>query len=152
VLLDVIEHLRSPERFVASLADAMSPKTTLVVTSPNIAFLVTRAMLSLGQFNYGKRGILDLTHTRLFTFGSLRALFEQVGFQLIRAKGIPAPYPLAVGNNWIAKILLMINQLLIRISKGLFAYQIYYEFHCSPSLGYLLHSAERSAEARVKRI
>ena len=33
-------------------------------------------MLLFGQFNYGKRGILDLTHTRLFTFESFRRLFD----------------------------------------------------------------------------
>ena len=39
-------------------------------------------MLLFGQFNYGKRGILDLTHTRLFTFESFRRLFEQGGFRV----------------------------------------------------------------------
>ena len=38
----------------------------------------TRAML-FGQFNYGKRGILDMTHTRLFTFRSFRRLLEEAG-------------------------------------------------------------------------
>ena len=45
--------------------------------SGNIAFIVTRLMLLLGQFNYGKRGILDVMHTCLFTFALLRRLFEQ---------------------------------------------------------------------------
>ena len=33
-----------------------------------------RLSLMLGRFEYGKRGILDLTHTRLFTFATM---FEQ---------------------------------------------------------------------------
>ena len=40
-------------------------------------------MLLIGQFNYGKRGILDLTHARLFTFESFRRLFEQGGFRVV---------------------------------------------------------------------
>ena len=56
-------------------------------------------MLLLGQFNYGKHGILDMTHTRLFTFYSLRELLEQRGFQVLEIRGIPAPFPVALGNN-----------------------------------------------------
>lgn len=151
VLLDVIEHLRSPEGFVESLARVLTPKTRVIVTSGNVAFFITRLMLFLGQFNYGKRGILDITHARLFTFSSLRALFEQAGFELLRSAGIPAPYPLAFGNTWLAKALLRINQTLIRISKGLFSYQLYYEFRATPSLSLLLDSATETAEKRIGR-
>ena len=34
-------------------------------------------MLLFGQFNYGKKGILDATHTRLFTFRSLDELLDK---------------------------------------------------------------------------
>ena len=64
---------RAPEgaRSGSSSGCARSSTTrrkTLVLTTPNIAFVVQRLMLLLGQFNYGKAGILDRTHTRLFTF------------------------------------------------------------------------------------
>ena len=39
-------------------------------------------MLLFGQFNYGKAGILDRTHTRLFTFRSLRQLLVDAGFRI----------------------------------------------------------------------
>ena len=52
-------------------------------------------MLLVGQFNYGKAGILDRTHTRLFTFRSLRYLLRDAGFRIKRVRGIPAPFPLA---------------------------------------------------------
>jgi len=60
---DTFERLREPFDY--------EPKV-LVLTTPNIAFVVQRVMLLLGQFNYGKSGILDRTHTRLFTFRSIR--------------------------------------------------------------------------------
>ena len=41
-----------------------APKT-LVLTTGNVAFVMQRLMLLIGQFNYGKKGILDHTHTRL---------------------------------------------------------------------------------------
>ena len=45
-----------------------------------------------------KRGILDLTHTRLFTFSTLRRLLEGAGFQVLELRGVPAPFPLALGR------------------------------------------------------
>ena len=106
ILLDVIEHLNSPESFVDCLRDAAGKarETTFIVSTGNVGFLITRFMLLLGQFNYGKRGILDVTHTRLFTFGTLRRLFEQAGFDVIEMRGLPAPFPLAFGDRWPARL------------------------------------------------
>jgi glycosyltransferase involved in cell wall biosynthesis/2-polyprenyl-3-methyl-5-hydroxy-6-metoxy-1,4-benzoquinol methylase len=145
LMLDVLEHLHSPEDFVHALARLLTPRARIIVTSGNVAFFVTRAMLLLGSFNYGKRGILDLTHHRLFTFASLRALFEQAGFEAVRVQGIPAPYPLALGDHALSRGLLRINGALINLSRGLFAYQMLYEFRANPSLESLLRAAERSA-------
>jgi len=106
-------------------------------------------MLLLGQFNYGKRGILDMTHTRLFTFGSLRALFEQGGFRILETRGIPAPFSLALGSSWLARLLLRLNRILIHLSKGLFSYQIVMVVKPYPSLEYLLQSAEEQSAVRA---
>ena len=102
-------------------------KIKVIASTGNIAFVVTRIMLLLGFFNYGKRGILDLTHTRLFTFSSFKKLFKDSGFNLICIKGIPAPFPLIFGDNFFSKILLNINRFFILISKSIFSYQIYFE-------------------------
>jgi glycosyltransferase involved in cell wall biosynthesis len=154
LLLDVIEHLRSPERFVESLREALQfrPGIRLLVSTANIGFFINRLMLFLGQFNYGKRGVLDLTHTRLFTFRSFRRLFEQAGFRVLESRGVPGPFPLALGDNWRSRTLVRINAWLMRLSKGLFAYQAFLVVEPMPSLEYLLreahaHSALRSVAA-----
>ena len=46
--------------------------TRVIVSTGNVAFFITRFMLLSGFFHYGARGILDLTHTRLFTFATIR--------------------------------------------------------------------------------
>lgn len=129
IALDIIEHLQNPENFVTNLRNkiANNKKIKVIASTGNIAFLVTRIMLFLGLFNYGKRGILDLTHTRLFTFSSFKKLFKDSDFNLINTKGIPAPFPLVFGNNLFSKILLNINRFFILISKSIFSYQIYFE-------------------------
>ncbi|MBI5689430.1 MAG: glycosyltransferase [Verrucomicrobia bacterium] len=91
LILDIIEHLISPEKFCDTLRRQAQGNLDLkiVISTGNVGFLVTRLMLFLGQFNYNKRGILDLTHTRLFTFSSLRRLLRETGFVIEKEIGIP---------------------------------------------------------------
>jgi len=142
-MLDVLEHLQSPETFVDEFraAAGRNPNLTLLISTPNVAFIVVRLMLLLGKFNYGKRGILDLTHTRLFTFRTFRRLFEQSGYEVISMRGVPAPFPLALGDTWYARFLLGANTLLIRLSRRLFAFQIFAVVRPKPGLPYLLGRA-----------
>ena len=102
-------------------------------------------MLMLGQFNYGKRGILDRTHTRLFTFASLRHLLEQAGFEIVEEQGIPVPMHLICGSERLASFLEYINLILIKLSKGLFSFQMYMVVKPKPSLEYLLIEAQNHA-------
>jgi glycosyltransferase involved in cell wall biosynthesis len=127
LLLDIIEHLNSPESFMQHLRHtAHSDRETLILVSvPNVAFLLVRFMLLLGKFNYGRRGILDMTHTRLFTFKSLRHLLKQTGFEILSIQGTPAPLPLAFGNGLLGKLLLAVNRAAIRVCKGMFSFQIF---------------------------
>lgn len=153
VMLDVIEHLNRPESFIESLHKRLdqNPDALIIVSSGNIGFFIPRLMLLMGQFNYGKRGILDLTHTRLFTFSSFRRLFTQHGFEIKFLDGIPGPFPLALGNNLISKALVFMNSIGIKISKGLFSYQIFMVSKTLPSLAYLLsHSMEQSKNRALK--
>jgi len=144
LMLDVIEHLPSPESFVQKLAQQLSdsPQVELLVSTGNVAFIVTRFMLLFGQFNYGKRGILDITHTRLFTFASMRHLFEQAGFEVTSEQGVPVPLGLVFKNKTFVKALLLVNQVLIKVSKGLFSYQMYMTIKPKLGLAHLLKNAQ----------
>ena len=149
LLLDVIEHLKSPERFLERLRSQFdySPRT-LILTTPNIAFVVQRVMLAAGQFNYGKAGILDRTHTRLFTFRSLRRLLVDAGFRVTEIRGVPAPFPKVLGNGVLGRSALAINKLLIRISRTLFSYQIFAVAEATPSVEFVLNDAKRRSALR----
>jgi glycosyltransferase involved in cell wall biosynthesis len=149
LLLDIIEHLHSPERFLDSLREsrAGASDVKVIVSVPNVAFVVTRLGLLFGGFNYGLRGILDLTHTRLFTFSTARRLFEQAGYRIEEVRGIPAPFPLALGEGVLGRLALWSNKALIRLSKSLFSYQVFMVCSPLPTLEYLLARAfERRGE------
>ncbi len=148
LMLDIIEHLKEPESFMDELRFAAACKRPeVIITTANIGFIVTRLMLLLGQFNYGRKGILDATHTRLFTFRSLNALLEQAGYKVLETRGIPAPFPKALGTNILSRLFLWANQLLIRLSKGLFSYQIFVRAEAKPTVHNLLGETIVSSNA-----
>ena len=139
MMLDIIEHLYQPEDFLSRLrrkAGLSQPK--FIITTPNVGFFLVRLGLFFGQWNYGKEGILDYTHTRLFTFSSLRMTMRQAGYKILKAQGIPAPFPKALGDRRIAHWLLKLNEILIQISPAIFSYQIYLEAQPLPSVEVLI--------------
>jgi glycosyltransferase involved in cell wall biosynthesis len=151
LLLDVVEHLRYPEQLLGHLREAAqgherTPR--IIVTTGNVAFCVVRLQALFGNFNYGKRGILDMTHTRLYTFKTLRALFEESGFRIERMEGIPAPVPLALGRNRLAHFLVDLNSLLLRILPGFFSYQIFMIVSPMPTVDALLDHSLKASERR----
>lgn len=149
VMLDVIEHLRSPEDFAEALADFCRTHNVLRlhVSSGNVAFAVQRLMLLFGQFNYGPRGILDMTHTRLFTGRTLRRLFRQSGFLVNGIEGIPAPFPLALGDGPRARRLLRLNQLAIKALPRMFSFQFFVDLQAPADLDQLIRQSHLHAGA-----
>ena len=153
LLLDIIEHLRFPETFLDGLRNAVTSRERrprFIITTGNVAFGVVRLQALLGNFNYGKRGILDLTHTRLYTFASLRGLLEQCGFDVLEVAGVPAPFPKALGLGWAGRALLVMNRWLIGVSKGFFAYQIYMVARPRPTVRALLDDTITASRARAQ--
>lgn len=124
LLLDVLEHLREPQDLLFRLRDMLEPGSRVIITLPNIAFFSIRVRMLLGLFHYTTRGLLDRTHLRFFTFSSIESMLVKQGYVIVMRRGIPAPFPLVMGRGRMSRALLKLNQLLICISRSLFAYQI----------------------------
>jgi 2-polyprenyl-3-methyl-5-hydroxy-6-metoxy-1,4-benzoquinol methylase len=156
VMLDVIEHLRDPSGFLDRLRHTLGRRRPRVIlTTPNIGFFLVRLSLLFGQFNYGERGILDRTHTKLFTFRTLRQMLEESGYVVRRMRGVPAPFPLALGDGFLSRLMVRANGWAIRLLRGLFSYQIYVEAEIVPTVGTLLDvtmiTSRKAAEAWTAR-
>jgi glycosyltransferase involved in cell wall biosynthesis len=149
LMLDILEHLENQELFLDTVREKSKRKRpTVVITTPNIAFIIIRLQLLFSNFNYGKQGILDLTHRRLFTFVSLKKTCEQSGYRINTVKGIPAPFPKALGNNFWGNFFLSVNHFLILLNKSLFSYQIYMEITPMPVVSELLEYSIVESEKR----
>jgi glycosyltransferase involved in cell wall biosynthesis len=122
LVLDVLEHLKQPEEGVRKIAAILKPGGTLYASTGNIAFLVMRLSLFLGQFNYGKRGILDLTHTRLFTIYSFKKLLVNGGFRVKEVRGFGPPIRDMVGESAVLRTADTTSGLLARLWPRLFAF------------------------------
>jgi SAM-dependent methyltransferase len=122
LVLDVLEHLKRPEEGVRKLGEILKPGGTLYASTGNIAFLVMRLSLFLGQFNYGKRGILDLTHTRLFTIYSFRKLLSNGGFVIKEVHGFGPPIRDMIGGSASLRAADRTSGILARLWPRLFAF------------------------------
>jgi O-antigen biosynthesis protein len=79
---DLVEHLRDPGAFLARLRPYLRPGGRLVLSTPNVANWAMRLGLLFGRFRYTEWGILDRTHTHLFTRKTLQECLEAAGYRL----------------------------------------------------------------------
>ncbi len=128
LMLDVLQHLTVPERLLLQLSGLpYKHPPRFICSTANVAFFIVRLMLLVGHFNYGQRGILDVSHKRLFSVHTFLNLLEQTGFLVQRQIFIPFPFRSLGFSPRTARWLEKINMLLIKLRPRLFAYQIIVE-------------------------
>jgi 2-polyprenyl-3-methyl-5-hydroxy-6-metoxy-1,4-benzoquinol methylase len=115
---DVVEHLRDPGAALSRLRPLLRPGGRLVVATPNVANWAMRLSLLAGRWRYTDRGILDRTHTRLFTRKTLVETLTHAGYRVLRLDHT-APVPL-VGTPAVERV----AHAVARIRPSLFAYQL----------------------------
>lgn len=114
---DLLEHLRDPGSFLARVRPLLRPGGRLVLTTPNIANWAMRLSLLAGRWRYTERGILDRTHTHLFTRTTLVETIERAGYR-IETLDFTVPLP-ALRNATTERAAHAVG----RLRPSLFAYQ-----------------------------
>jgi 2-polyprenyl-3-methyl-5-hydroxy-6-metoxy-1,4-benzoquinol methylase len=113
---DVIEHLRDPAATLARLRPLLRPGGRVVLSTPNVANWAIRLSLLSGRWRYTDRGILDRSHTHLFTRATLAETLEHAGYRVERIDfSVPVP-----GDS---DLLDGVGRALGRLRPSLFAYQ-----------------------------
>ena len=80
VCADVLEHLVDGKALLARLHSLLAPHGQLLLSVPNVAHSAVIAGLLEEHFDYGREGLLDPTHVRLYTRHSLAELLDATGF------------------------------------------------------------------------
>lgn len=148
LMMDIIEHLSNPEQFLLKLrneteADLVGSKAPVVVIStPNIAFASIRLGLLLGRFNYADRGILDITHKRLFTSSSLRQMLIDCGYEIEEWRAVGPPFELVLSGS-LGTFLSYVCDALARLLPDLFGFQFVATCRPKPGVKQLLNRSEK---------
>jgi SAM-dependent methyltransferase len=139
---DLIEHLRDPRGFLARVRPLLRADGRLVLSTPNIANWAMRLGLLFGRFRYTDWGILDRTHTHLFTRKTLQECLEAAGYR-VSAFDFTVPVPV-LSTPRIEALAHGIG----RLRPSLFAYQFVVAAVADPAAQ--LGSRPRLAEAVVR--
>jgi 2-polyprenyl-3-methyl-5-hydroxy-6-metoxy-1,4-benzoquinol methylase len=138
LMLDIVEHLQDPESFLVGLRNqstslrAGEKAPLMVLSTPNVGFIAVRLNLLLGRFNYAERGILDITHKRLFTKSSLLRMLRDCGYEVERVIPIGVPFAQVIPGVG-SRLLGWISQVLATLMPRLFSFQ--FMLHCRPRPG-----------------
>ena len=100
LLLDVIEHLRDPERFLEQLRRQFDyePKT-LMLTTPNIAFIVQRLCCCSASSTTARRHSRSHAHAAVHLPQPCGGCSSDAGFRIKEMRGVPAPFPKVLGDG-----------------------------------------------------
>jgi 2-polyprenyl-3-methyl-5-hydroxy-6-metoxy-1,4-benzoquinol methylase len=115
---DVVEHLRDPGAALARLRPLLRRGGRLVLTTPNVANWAIRLSLLGGRWRYTERGILDRTHTHLFTRKTLVETVTEAGYTVVELDHT-APVPV-IGTSSVERVAHAVASL----RPSLFAYQL----------------------------
>jgi 2-polyprenyl-3-methyl-5-hydroxy-6-metoxy-1,4-benzoquinol methylase len=130
LLMDVLEHLKSPERLLRECREILKEDGSVIVSLPNVANVSVRLMLLFGRFNYTDRGILDRTHLRFFTRRTARRLLADAGFRIVAEKVTVIPVELVLGakpgNLFVRSLAFGLAQL-TKVFPGLLGYQFVFK-------------------------
>ena len=86
--LDVLEHMVDPWSALRDARRHLSPGGHVLASIPNVRHWPTFLKLLRGEWEYRDAGVLDRTHLRFFTMKSIRRMFWDCGFNILRCSGI----------------------------------------------------------------
>ncbi|MCH5286589.1 MAG: methyltransferase domain-containing protein [Christensenellaceae bacterium] len=95
VVLDVLEHLREPETVLLRLKGLLREEGAIILSVPNMAHNSVLIDMIRNHLQYNELGILDNTHLRFFTQGTLDRMVHACGLCATEKRAIQMP----VGSN-----------------------------------------------------
>jgi 2-polyprenyl-3-methyl-5-hydroxy-6-metoxy-1,4-benzoquinol methylase len=86
---DVLEHLLEPTEVLKMIRPKLSENGIVIASIPNVRYFRNLYNLLVKKdWEYTDAGILDSTHFRFFTQKSMKRMFEDAGYNLIKQVGV----------------------------------------------------------------
>jgi 2-polyprenyl-3-methyl-5-hydroxy-6-metoxy-1,4-benzoquinol methylase len=82
IFADILEHLINPDLVLISLVNNLTLGGKIIISLPNVAFLLNRLLLLMGKWEYREFGTLDKTHLRFYTITSLKRMVKNTGLEI----------------------------------------------------------------------
>ena len=112
IFADILEHLIDPQKALLNFRSKLKDKGIIIISLPNVAFILNRLNLLLGKWNYREFGTLDKTHLKFSTIKTARELVQSSNYKILKVQ----PYnQFGILENM---------KFLLKLSPELFAYQI----------------------------
>lgn len=83
VFADVLEHLIHPEIILSYYLKFLKDTGKVVVSLPNIGFILYRFKLLFGRFDYKEVGVMDKTHLKFYTPKTMLKLFDDCNLEVV---------------------------------------------------------------------
>ena len=84
IFADILEHLRDPQRVLATAKRLLKEDGSILLSAPNLAHNAVMINLLNNNFEYQKTGLLDNTHIHFFTINSLEHMLEEAGMYPVK--------------------------------------------------------------------
>ena len=109
---DILEHLEDPFIVLKMVKSKLKKNGVVISSIPNIRYY--KAILNLifqKDWEYQSHGVMDKTHLRFFTGKSIRRMFEEEGYTILKHEGINGSSSI---RPWIFNIPFLFTQMDIR--------------------------------------
>lgn len=86
---DVLEHLAYPDNVLKIIKSKLVKNGVVISSIPNMRFYKTfKRLLFKKDWKYEEYGVMDKTHLRFFTKKSIKRMYEDLGYTIIKHEGI----------------------------------------------------------------
>ncbi|MGC6431481.1 MAG: class I SAM-dependent methyltransferase [Jejuia sp.] len=86
---DVLEHLAYPDEVLKVIKPKLSINGIVISSIPNMRFYKTfKRLLFQKDWRYDDHGVMDKTHLRYFTSKSIKRMYNELGYKILKHEGI----------------------------------------------------------------
>jgi 2-polyprenyl-3-methyl-5-hydroxy-6-metoxy-1,4-benzoquinol methylase len=122
----ILEHIAYPEKLFEDIRRVLKNNGYLIVALPNLFHYKTRIELLKGNFPSSDAGIWDYTHLRWYTYKSAKEILSKNFIIETATVTGELPFNRLFKKIFPKKLSQFFYTKLIKISKGLFGYQLLY--------------------------